>query len=246
MNSAIVGDPRVNVSALETATDPWRALLIGGLAAGFTIPYFHGANALEVCGQERLRSLPRQRVLFLANHQTHFLEAMAFYHAVYVLERMDVNAPLLRFSAAAETMTGGILPRLFARAGCVPIRRSFREGTKDVQRDVDMAAVASLERAIDEGWLLHFPSGTTRPNAPIRRGIAHIVHETNPIVVPVRVDGFRELLAAGQMPGRVGRRCRVDIRAPLDTRDFVAGPATAAAIDSFIESLAWAMAPLPG
>jgi len=37
-----------------------------------------------------------------------------------------------------------------------------------------------------------FPQGTTREGAPVRRGTAHIIKQYRPIVVPVRVDGFRK------------------------------------------------------
>ena len=113
---------------------------------------------------------------------------------------------------------------LFTKVGGVTFKRSFREGGKDVRRPVDLAGVARLEEAIADGWLLHFPAGTTQKNAPLRSGIAQLLHRTKAIAVPVRVDGFRKLLLHKQLPGKIGKTCRLTIHPPLDLASFYAEP----------------------
>ena len=49
----------------------------------------------------------------------------------------------------------------------------------------------TLEKALNDGWVITFPQGTTRPFAPIRKGTLHIIKTYNPIVVPIQIDGFR-------------------------------------------------------
>ena len=45
--------------------------------------------------------------------------------------------------------------------------------------------------ALDDGWVITFPQGTTTPFKPLRKGTAHIIKRYKPIVVPIVIDGFR-------------------------------------------------------
>ena len=201
-----------------------RRGLLAGFGVGFTVPYFAILNDVHVEGDEVLHGLPRRNVVFLANHQTYFLEAIAFFDLVYVRHQFPLEDPLLRFSAAEETMKKNLLTKLMSLAGGVTFRRSFREGGVDVQRPVDLDGVERVEEAIRDGWLLHFPAGTTRKGAPLRSGVSRLLHNTRAIALPVRVDGFRELLLHKQLPGKLFQRCSVKIHRPLDLHDFYAKP----------------------
>ncbi len=46
--------------------------------------------------------------------------------------------------------------------------------------------------AINDGWLITFPQGTTQAFAPGRRGIVHVIKKYTPIVVPIVIDGFQK------------------------------------------------------
>jgi 1-acyl-sn-glycerol-3-phosphate acyltransferase len=163
-------------------------------------------------------------VVFLSNHQTYFMEALAFFDLVYVRHQFPLEEPVLRFSAAEETMKKNLLTKLMTLAGGVTFRRSFREGGVDVRRPVDLGGVERVEEAIRDGWLLHFPAGTTKRGAPLRAGVARLLHNTRAVAVPMRVDGFREMLLHKQLPGKVFRSCSLKIHAPLDLADFYARP----------------------
>jgi len=91
-----------------------------------------------------------------------------------------------------------------------------------VQRAVDLDGVARVEEAIQDGWLLHFPAGTTRKGAPLRAGVSRLLHNTKAVALPVRVDGFRDLLLHKQVPGKLFKRCSLKIHPPLDLDDFYA------------------------
>jgi 1-acyl-sn-glycerol-3-phosphate acyltransferase len=93
-----------------------------------------------------------------------------------------------------------------------------------VSRPVDLEGVSRVEEAIRGGWLLHFPAGTTQRGAPLRAGIAQILHRTNAIAVPVRVDGFRDLLLHKQLPGKLFKKCAITIHPPMDLAGFYAVP----------------------
>ncbi|MGZ5425899.1 MAG: lysophospholipid acyltransferase family protein [Thermoanaerobaculia bacterium] len=212
-------------SLRQTFLDRWlRRGIITSLGLGFTIPYFRLLNRVRVTGDAIIDKLPRKNVVFLSNHQTYFMEAMAIFDVVYVRHHLPLENPFMRFSAATETMKQNPLTQLFTKAGGVTFRRSFREGGKEVNRAVDFEGVAKVEEAIANGWLLHFPTGTTQKGAPLRPGVAQLLHRTKAVAVPVRVDGFRKLLLYRQIPGKVLKKCRVALHTPLDLAKFYAAP----------------------
>ena len=219
-------------------TERWlRRWLIFSAGFGFTIPYFRLLNQVQVEGDTVLGTLPHKNVVFLANHQTYFMEAAAFFDLVYVKHHYDLEDPMLRFSAAEETMKKNLLTMLFAKAGGVTFRRSFREEGRAVKRPVDLEGVARVEQAIRDGWLLHFPAGTTQPGAPLRKGVAQLLHRTRAVAVPVRVDGFRKLLLHKQLPGKLFKSCRLRLHPPLDLAAFYDAPYTPASGEEVVGRL---------
>ena len=201
-----------------------RRGLLAGFGVGFTVPYFAILNDVHVEGDEVLKQLPRRNVVFLANHQTYFLEAIAFFDLVYVRHQLPLESPIVRFSAAEETMKRNLLTKLMTLAGGVTFKRSFREAGEDVRRAVDLEGVARVEEAIHDGWLLHFPAGTTKKGAPLRGGVTRLLHNTRAVALPLRVDGFRELLLHKQVPGKLFKQCSLKIFPPLPLEEFYAGP----------------------
>jgi len=95
------------------------------------------------------------------------------------------------YVAAAETMKSGILPKIFAYVGSVSIDRTWRSAGENVNRQVKMSDISNIKKALDDGWVITFPQGTTKPFKPIRRGTAHIIKTCKPIVIPIVIDGFR-------------------------------------------------------
>ena len=159
-------------------------------------------NSLNIEGSEILRNLPDSGVLFISNHQTYFADVAAMFHVfnASLKGRSDTiknvgymwNPKLnVYYIAAGETMRSGILPKLFAYAGSVSIDRTWRSAGKDVNRQVKNSDISNIGKAINDGWVITFPQGTTTPFKPIRRGTAHIIKTFKPVVVPVVIDGFR-------------------------------------------------------
>jgi 1-acyl-sn-glycerol-3-phosphate acyltransferase len=160
-------------------------------------------NKTRITGTEYLEDLPEQGVLFLPNHQTYFMDVVCLYHIFFSVKwgfRNTLNYPLyllaprsnLFYVAASETMKNdGLLPRVLAQAGAILVNRSWRAEGVDVKREVDLAAVEKIGKGLKFGWVISFPQGTTRAFAPLRKGTAHLIKGENPIVVPVRINGFR-------------------------------------------------------
>ena len=232
---------------LPATLDRWsRRGIIATFATAFTLPYFRLLNEVRVEGDELLADLPRRNVIFLSNHQTYFLEAIAFFDLVYTRHRFPLEDPMLRFSAAEETMKMNPLTMLMRRAGGVTLQRRYRDAGRAVERPPDLEGIARIVEAIRTGWLLHFPTGTTKHLAPIRPGVARILHDTKPIAVPVRIDGFRRLLLLRQLPGRFFRRCRIRVRPPLDLQAFYEAPFSQASAEDVLRRIHDALKPGEG
>ncbi|PCJ93212.1 MAG: 1-acyl-sn-glycerol-3-phosphate acyltransferase [Flavobacteriaceae bacterium] len=163
---------------------------------------YKGFNKLEVEGSEIIRSLPDANVLFVSNHQTYFADVVAMFHVFNAsLKGRDDNIknigyiwyPKLNmyYVAAAETMKKSLMTKIFAYAGSVSIQRTWRSEGKDVNRQVKFSDISNIGTALNDGWVITFPQGTTTPWKPLRKGTAHIIKKYKPIVVPVVIDGFR-------------------------------------------------------
>jgi 1-acyl-sn-glycerol-3-phosphate acyltransferase len=146
--------------------------------------------------------LPSTNVLFVANHQTYYADVVAMFHVfnASIHGRIDSiknvgylwNPKLnIYYVAAKETMKAGLLPRVLAYAGSVSIERTWREAGQNIQRQVKMSDISNIGTALDDGWVITFPQGTTTPFKPLRKGTAHIIKKYKPIVVPIVIDGFR-------------------------------------------------------
>ena len=176
----------------------WLIRILGAL----THRRFKGFNKLEIDGSEIIKNLPETNVLFVSNHQTYFADVVAMFHVfnASLSGRVDNITNIgylwkpklnLYFVAAKETMQSGLLPKILAYAGSVSIERTWRAEGKDVNRQVKMSDVSNIKKALDDGWVITFPQGTTKPWKPIRRGTAHIIKRNKPLVVPIVIDGFR-------------------------------------------------------
>ena len=163
---------------------------------------YRGFNQLQIEGSDVIRNLPNNNVLFVSNHQTYFADVVAMFHVfnASLSGRVDSiknvgylwNPKLnIYFIAARETMRSGILPRVLAYAGSVSIDRTWREKGKEINRQVKMKDISNIGLALDDGWVITFPQGTTTPFKPLRKGTAHIIKQYKPVVVPIVIDGFR-------------------------------------------------------
>jgi 1-acyl-sn-glycerol-3-phosphate acyltransferase len=163
---------------------------------------YRGFNQLHIEGSEIIKNLSDKNVLFISNHQTYFADVVAMFHVfnASLSGRIDniknvgyLWSPKLNiyYVAAKETMKAGMIPRILAYAGSVSIERTWRESGKDVQRQVKMSDITNIGLALNDGWVITFPQGTTKPFKPVRKGTAHIIKHYKPVVVPIVIDGFR-------------------------------------------------------
>ncbi|MGB2086785.1 MAG: lysophospholipid acyltransferase family protein [Flavobacteriaceae bacterium] len=189
---------------------------------------YRGFNELYIEGSEVIKGLPDNNVLFVSNHQTYFADVVAMFHVfnASLHGRIDNiknvgylwNPKLnIYYIAAKETMKAGVLPRVLAYAGSVSIERTWRESGKNVNRQVKMSDISNIGVALNDGWVITFPQGTTTPFKPLRKGTAHIIKKYKPVVVPIVIDGFRRSFdKKGLLIKKKGILQSMVVKAPLE------------------------------
>ena len=189
---------------------------------------FRGINNLIITGTENIKNLPEKNVLFISNHQTYFADASAIIHVINATlsGRSDTIKNVsyiwkpklnLYFIAAKETMKDGWLPKILSYAGSIPIERTWRDGGKDVVRSVNKVNIKAINSALEDGWVITFPQGTTKPWMPVRKGTAHIIKTNRPIVIPIVIDGFRRSFdRKGLYLKKRGVNQKLEVKPPLD------------------------------
>jgi 1-acyl-sn-glycerol-3-phosphate acyltransferase len=192
-----------------------------------TWPGLNVVNHTEISGMEHLKQLPRRNVLFVSNHQTYFADVITFIHIFCAHawrrhNRMGLPFYLLwpftrvKFVAAEETMKSNLLSRLFALAGAITVKRTWRAEGQEVQRARDTNDTFRIQDALAHNWVITFPQGTTKPFAPGRKGTAHIIKENKPVVVPVVINGFwRAFTKKGLSFKKKGSTLSIRIKEPL-------------------------------
>ena len=221
----------------------WIIRIIGSLSHR----RYHGYNELQIEGSDILRNLPESNVLFISNHQTYFADVVAMFHVFNAaLSGRDDNIknvgylwnPKLNlyYVAAKETMKSGFLPKIFAYAGSISIERTWRASGEDVNRQVKMSDISNINKALNDGWVITFPQGTTTPFKPIRKGTAHIIKRYKPIVVPIVIDGFRRSFdKKGIRIKKKNILQSMEIKAPLEIYYYIES------IDQIVEKIEYAI-----
>ena len=208
---------------------------------------YRGFNELKIEGSEIIKELSDKNVLFISNHQTYFADVVAMFHVfnASLSGRIDSiknvgylwNPKLnIYYVAAKETMKAGLLPRILAYAGSVSIERTWRENGQEIQRQVKMSDISNIGKALDDGWVITFPQGTTKPFKPVRKGTAHIIKHYKPVVIPIVIDGFRRSFdKKGLMIKKRGILQSMIIKEPLEI-DY-----EKESIDSIMEKIEYAI-----
>jgi 1-acyl-sn-glycerol-3-phosphate acyltransferase len=166
-----------------------------------TYPGLAMVNKLKISGTENIENLPSRNVLFVSNHQTYFAEVITFLHifcAVKWRKRNKLGIPYyllnpfthVYYVAAEETMKQSWLSKFFTMGGAITVRRTWNPKANEVRKGLDPSDTRKITRALANSWVITFPQGTTTPFAPGRKGTAHMIKLSRPIVIPVVIDGF--------------------------------------------------------
>ncbi len=164
----------------------------------------------DIKGTSLLSEIPNDNVLFISNHQTYFYDVIAMLHVfnASVNGRRDSLKNILYllkpksniyFIAALETMKASLITKILSYAGSILIKRTWREAGKEINRNIRGEDFKNIIKALNDGWVITFPRGTTDNSKRVRSGTAHIIKAANPIVIPVNIDGFGEVFGKNSL-----------------------------------------------
>src|SRR5258706_9615325 len=184
-------------------------------------------NKIKISGTGYIKDLPRSNVLFVSNHQTYFADVIAFLHIFCAVKwgkqnRLGIPYYLLNpftrvnYVAAEETMKGSWISRLFALAGALTVKRTWRAEGSEVRRGLDPSDTRKITRSLEKNLVITFPQGTTKPFAPGRKGTVLIIKQNRPVVIPVVISGFwRAFNKKGLRFKKKGTTLSVTFKEPL-------------------------------
>jgi 1-acyl-sn-glycerol-3-phosphate acyltransferase len=187
-------------------------------------------NKLKIEGREIFKQLPHKNVLFVSNHQTYFMEGIAL-----MVEFDHIKQPVMHWFWKAKTgncyyivaietaQMKGWIHRVIEWGGAVTINRTWKKANQDpeaigvcleqVEKDQE-----KVINAINNGWVITFPQGTTTPFSTGRKGTAHIIKKAKCIVVPVVVDGFSKAFHKFKpcKPIKLRTQLKIRFKTPMD------------------------------
>ena len=105
----------------------------------------------------------------------HDLINMALDRSPYIDQSQSLNLFM-------ETPTIGKMSSMYLYAWQSGVKTTYYARSRPATR---------IAQALEHGWVVSFPQGTTSPYAPVRKGTAHIIKANDPIVVPIVINGFR-------------------------------------------------------
>lgn len=160
-------------------------------------------NRLKISGTENIKNLPPKNVLFVSNHQTYFMDVIAFLHIFCAVKWRKQNKlgipyyllnPFTRvyFVSAEDTMKKTFMTRLMAMAGALTVKRTWVEEDKAVRKGLNLSDSKKILTTLKNNWVITFPQGTTTPFAPGRKGTAFLVKHSKAIVIPIVIENFNK------------------------------------------------------
>ena len=90
-------------------------------------------------------------------------------------------------------MKNSLITKLLAYAGAILIQRSWRDSGESINREVRSQDPSNINLALEDGWVITFPRGTTDKTKPVRKGTAYIIKNNLPIIVPIKLSGFSDV-----------------------------------------------------
>lgn len=160
-------------------------------------------NRLKITGTENIKNLPPKNVLFVSNHQTYFMDVIAFLHIFCAVKWRKQNKlgipyyllnPFTRvyFVSAEDTMKKTFMTRLMAMAGAITVKRTWVEEDKAVRKGLNLSDTKKILTTLKNNWVITFPQGTTTAFAPGRKGTAFLIKQSRAVVIPIVISNFNK------------------------------------------------------
>jgi 1-acyl-sn-glycerol-3-phosphate acyltransferase len=164
-------------------------------------------NRTVVRGREHVGD--RANTLLLANHQS-MIDSFLIGGAAYYPEAF-IKPHLLPWNPAAveNFFRGWLLGWLAYNWRCIPVR----EGRRDPR------AIRRLVEVLKRGVGILYPEGTRTRDGSVgtgRPGAGVVALTTGARVIPVAIDGMRDVLPIGRTIPRIGKRIHVVFGPPIE------------------------------
>ncbi len=185
---------------------PITSYLVTNICVTFLWIFFFVLNRTVVRGREHVGDA--RNTLLLSNHQS-MIDSFVIGLAVYYPQSW-IKPHLLPWNPAAveNFFRGWLLGWLSYNWRCIPVR----EGRRDPR------ALRRLVDVLPRGTVILYPEGTrTRDGSvgPGAQGAGIVALTTGARVIPVAIDGMREILPIGRSVPRIFRRISVTFGPPI-------------------------------
>lgn len=209
----------------------WVRKIVYFIVGSLTYPGLAIISRLRIEGIENLEELPKKNVLFVSNHQTYFMDVIAFLHifcAVKWGKKDKLGFPIyllnpftnVYFVSAEDTMRKNFMTKLMALAGSLTVKRTWVEDDKAERKGLNTSDSKKILQALSRSWVITFPQGTTTSFAPGRKGTAFLIKQSRCTVVPIVIDGFNKAFHKKNLQIlKKGQALSVRFKAPLTIND---------------------------
>jgi 1-acyl-sn-glycerol-3-phosphate acyltransferase len=211
---------------------PVTSYLVTNITVTWLGVLFFIFNRTTVLGRGNVGEEPN--TLLLCNHQSmldSFLVGMgAYFPQSWLKPRLIPWNP----AAAENFYRTPILAWLADNWKCIWVRAGRR----------DLHALHRMTEVLPDGVMTLFPEGTRTRDGSVgegRPGPGLLILATRPRVIPVAIDGMRDVLPIGSRVPRIGKRVYVSYGKPVDYSEFLSLPRTRetaqALMDRVIEAI---------
>lgn len=205
----------------------WVRKIVYFIVGSLSYPGLAIMSRLRIEGMEDLKTLPKKNVLFVSNHQTYFMDVIAFLHIFCAAKwgkKNKLGFPIyllnpftnVYFVSAEDTMRKNFMTKLMALAGSLTVKRTWVEEDKAERKGLNTSDSKKILHALSRSWVITFPQGTTTVFAPGRKGTAFLIKQSRCTVVPIVIDGFNKAFHKKNLQIlKKGQKLNVQFKAPL-------------------------------
>lgn len=191
---------------------PLTSYLVTNVTVTTVASLFFVLNRTTVIGRSNVRH--KRNTLLVSNHQSmidsYLVGLGAFFpHAWWRPYLLPWNP-----AAVENFYKNPVLSWFSDQWRCIPVRPGRR----------DLHALRRMIEALPRGVMTLFPEGTRTRSGDVqqgRPGAGLLILATRPIVIPVAIEGMRDVLPIGSHIPRIGRRIHVSYGSPVDYDEFL-------------------------
>ena len=205
---------------------PVTSYLVTNLTVTVFWVFFFVLNRTRVLGHENVGT--ERNTLLLCNHQSMLDSFLVGLGAFYPRSLIQPNLLPWNPAAGENFYRTPILAWLADNWKCIWVQPGRR----------DLHALHRMIQVLPRGVMTLFPEGTRTRDGSVGRGQAGtglLILATRARVIPVAIEGMREVLPIGSSVPRIFKRIRVTYGPPVDYADFLAQPRTRETAQALID-----------